>query len=73
MTNEENLKYHESRLKDLLIHKQSLEYAIIIIDADRRKTRDGVQMAIEEFKREADDERFIIEEIRIHIEKEKNG
>lgn len=71
MTNEENLAYHENRLKELIQHKNSLEYAIIIFENDRKRLINGIQLVIDEFKREAEDERFIIEEIKIHIEKEK--
>jgi len=67
--NKEALLYNESRLKELLQRQEALEHAIVIIRANRRMVEDGVRLAIDEFKREAEDVRFTIEEIKIHLEK----
>lgn len=70
--NKELLEYHENRIKDLIIMKEALSHAIVIVDSGFRKTKSGIEMAIDEITRELNDERCIMEEIKIHIEKE-NG
>jgi len=72
MTNQESLQYHKERIERLCEMIASLEYAIVIANAHLKKVVSGVQLAIDELKRELSDERFMYEEIKIHIEKE-NG
>lgn len=69
--NKQSLTYYENRRLELLKTIEILEQAIIIIDNDRRRVRDGVNLAIEEFRREAQDVQYSIEEIKIHME--RNG
>lgn len=70
-SNEETLKYFESQLDSRVRLKESLEQAAVMIRAKGNSIANSCLEAADEFKREADDYRYQIEEIKIHIEKSK--
>lgn len=73
MTNEETLKFFEEQLASRMRLKESLEQAAVMIRSKGNSLANSCLEAAEEFRREADDLTYQIEEIKIHIEKSKEG
>lgn len=72
MDNKQTLEFFESQLKSRIELKEALEQAAVMIRAKGNTLANSCLQAAEEFRREADDLIFQIEEIKIHIEKERN-
>ena len=73
MTNEETLKFFEEQLASRMRLRESLEQAAVMIRSKGNALANSCLEAAEEFRREADDLVYQIEEIKIHIEKSKEG
>ncbi len=67
MTNNEMLNFYEEQLNRSINFKESLEQAAIMIKSKARILSDSLLQASDEFRREAEDYRFQIEELKKHL------
>lgn len=71
MTNEEALQFYATEVEKYLRLKEALEQAAVMVYGKGKTTRDNLLEAAEYMRREAEDNQFMLEETKIHIEKSR--
>lgn len=69
MNNEELMVYHQNRLKETLMLMDACNQAAVMVRAKAKTTSDSLMIAAEEFRRESEDIKYYIEEIKISLGK----